>query len=162
MGVGYVPQGRGLFPNLTVKENLYLGYKKEGSPDLSEYIFERFQRLKERLNQQAGTLSGGEQQMLSIARILLIHPKIILLDEPTEGIMPILVSEIRKEIKRINGAGIEILLVEQNVQKAFRLWIKKALFLKQKRMTYEVILKFFMNIWECMFSGLLITKGNFK
>ncbi|QWE30397.1 ABC transporter ATP-binding protein [Polynucleobacter sp. Adler-ghost] len=121
MGVGYVPQGRGLFPNLTVKENLYLGYKKECSPDLSDYIFERFPRLKERLNQQAGTLSGGEQQMLSIARILLIHPKIILLDEPTEGIMPILVSEIREEIKRINGAGIGILLVEQNVQTAIRL-----------------------------------------
>jgi branched-chain amino acid transport system ATP-binding protein len=121
MGVGYVPQGRGLFPNLTVKENLYLGYKKEGSPDLSDYIFERFPRLKERLNQQAGTLSGGEQQMLSIARILLMHPKIILLDEPTEGIMPILVSEIRDEIKRINGAGIGILLVEQNVQTAIRL-----------------------------------------
>ncbi|WP_108469596.1 ABC transporter ATP-binding protein [Polynucleobacter difficilis] len=121
MGVGYVPQGRGLFPNLTVKENLYLGYKKEGSPDLSDYIFERFSRLKERLNQQAGTLSGGEQQMLSIARILLMHPKIILLDEPTEGIMPILVSEIREEIKRINGAGIGILLVEQNVQTAIRL-----------------------------------------
>lgn len=121
MGVGYVPQGRGLFPNLTVKENLYLGYKKEGSPDLSDYIFERFPRLKERLNQQAGTLSGGEQQMLSIARILLMHPKIILLDEPTEGIMPILVSEIREEIKRINGAGIGILLVEQNVQTAIRL-----------------------------------------
>jgi branched-chain amino acid transport system ATP-binding protein len=121
MGVGYVPQGRGLFPNLTVKENLYLGYKKEGSPDLSDYIFERFSRLKERLNQQAGTLSGGEQQMLSIARILLMHPKIMLLDEPTEGIMPILVSEIREEIKRINGAGIGILLVEQNVQTAIRL-----------------------------------------
>lgn len=121
MGVGYVPQGRGLFPNLTVKENLYLGYKKEGSPDLSDYIFERFPRLKERLDQQAGTLSGGEQQMLSIARILLMHPKIILLDEPTEGIMPILVSEIREEIKRINGAGIGILLVEQNVQTAIRL-----------------------------------------
>jgi branched-chain amino acid transport system ATP-binding protein len=120
-GVGYVPQGRGLFPNLTVKENLYLGYKKEGSPDLSDYIFERFPRLKERLDQQAGTLSGGEQQMLSIARILLMHPKIILLDEPTEGIMPILVSEIREEIKRINGAGIGILLVEQNVQTAIRL-----------------------------------------
>jgi branched-chain amino acid transport system ATP-binding protein len=106
---------------LTVKENLYLGYKKEGSPDLSDYIFERFPRLKERLNQQAGTLSGGEQQMLSIARILLMHPKIMLLDEPTEGIMPILVSEIRDEIKRINGAGIGILLVEQNVQTAIRL-----------------------------------------
>ncbi|MDP3621408.1 MAG: ABC transporter ATP-binding protein [Polynucleobacter sp.] len=121
MGVGYVPQGRGLFPNLTVRENLYLGYKKEGAPDLSDYIFERFPRLKERLDQQAGTLSGGEQQMLSIARILLMHPKIILLDEPTEGIMPILVSEIREEIKRINGAGIGILLVEQNVQTAIRL-----------------------------------------
>lgn len=121
MGVGYVPQGRGLFPNLTVRENLYLGYKKEGAPDLSDYIFERFPRLKERLDQLAGTLSGGEQQMLSIARILLMHPKIILLDEPTEGIMPILVAEIRDEIKRINGAGIGILLVEQNVQTAIRL-----------------------------------------
>jgi branched-chain amino acid transport system ATP-binding protein len=121
LGVGYVPQGRGLFPNLTVRENLYLGYKKDGLEDLSDYVFERFPRLKERINQLAGTLSGGEQQMLSIARILLMHPKIILLDEPTEGIMPKLVSEIREEIKRINGSGIGILLVEQNVQTAIKL-----------------------------------------
>lgn len=121
LGVGYVPQGRGLFPNLTVRENLYLGYKKENVEDLSGYVFERFPRLKERLDQFAGTLSGGEQQMLSIARILVMHPKIILLDEPTEGIMPKLVSEIREEIKRINSAGIGILLVEQNVQTAIKL-----------------------------------------
>lgn len=121
LGIGYVPQGRGIFPNLTVRENLYIGHRDPKARDLSDYVFERFPLLKDRLNQYGGTLSGGEQQMLSLARCLIMDPKIILLDEPTEGIMPKLVAEIRNEIKKINSEGIGILLVEQNVQTALKL-----------------------------------------
>ena len=121
LGIGYVPQGRGIFPNLTVKENLFLGARKNVSPKIIESIFERFPRLQERLTQLGGTLSGGEQQMLSIARCLLMEPQLLILDEPTEGIMPKLVSDIRSEIKRINRQGISILLVEQNVKTALEL-----------------------------------------
>jgi branched-chain amino acid transport system ATP-binding protein len=121
LGIGYVPQGRGIFPNLSVKENLFLGVKNKTPDSLISYVFERFPRLKERLGQPGGTLSGGEQQMLSIARCLLIEPQLIILDEPTEGIMPKLVSEIRSEIKKINAQGIGILLVEQNVKTVLEL-----------------------------------------
>jgi branched-chain amino acid transport system ATP-binding protein len=120
-GIGYVPQGRGIFPGLTVLENLCIGV--QGKPDaaLEEYVFTCFPRLKERLKQQGSTLSGGEQQMLAIARCLMMRPKLIILDEPTEGIMPRLVSQIRREIHRINQTGISILLVEQNVETALKL-----------------------------------------
>jgi branched-chain amino acid transport system ATP-binding protein len=120
-GVGYVPQGRGIFPGLSVEENLYIGIS--GKPDSArqDYVFDCFPRLKERLKQSGNTLSGGEQQMLAIARCLMMGPKLIILDEPTEGIMPRLVSQIRREIHRINQGGVSILLVEQNVETALKL-----------------------------------------
>ena len=121
MGIGYVPQGRGIFPNLTVLENLCIGLPGKRDPDREEYVFGRFPVLRERLKQPGGTLSGGEQQMLAIARCLMMRPRLIVLDEPTEGIMPRLVSQIRREIHRINQGGVSILLVEQNVETALKL-----------------------------------------
>jgi branched-chain amino acid transport system ATP-binding protein len=120
-GIGYVPQGRGIFPNLTVLENLNIGLPGQRDSEREEYVFARFPRLKERLKQSGNTLSGGEQQMLAIARCLMMRPKLIILDEPTEGIMPKLVSQIRGEIHRINQTGVSVLLVEQNVETALKL-----------------------------------------
>jgi branched-chain amino acid transport system ATP-binding protein len=120
-GIGYVPQGRGIFPNLTVMENLCIGLSRKRDPEREQYVFGCFPRLKERAGQAGDTLSGGEQQMLAIARCLMMRPKLIILDEPTEGIMPRLVSQIRREIHRINQGGVSILLVEQNVETALKL-----------------------------------------
>jgi branched-chain amino acid transport system ATP-binding protein len=108
-------------------ENLCIGLP--GKPDAAreDYVFGRFPRLKERMKQAGGTLSGGEQQMLAIARCLMMSPKLLILDEPTEGIMPVLVSQIRREIRRINQSGVSILLVEQNVETALRLCPRVAL-----------------------------------
>jgi branched-chain amino acid transport system ATP-binding protein len=121
LGIGYVPQGRGIFPLLTVRENLRLGVR--GIPDASieEGLLTRFPRLRERLTQKAGTMSGGEQQMLSIARALMTRPRLLILDEPTEGIMPRLVTEIRHFIAEIAASGIAVLLVEQNLKAALSL-----------------------------------------
>jgi branched-chain amino acid transport system ATP-binding protein len=120
-GIGYVPQGRGIFPNLTVLENLNIGLPGHRDSEREDYVFGCFPRLKERLKQSGNTLSGGEQQMLAIARCLMMRPKLIILDEPTEGIMPKLVSQIRREIHRINQTGVSVLLVEQNVETALKL-----------------------------------------
>jgi len=120
-GIGYVPQGRGIFPNLTVLENLNIGLPGQRDSEREDYVFACFPRLKERLKQSGNTLSGGEQQMLAIARCLMMRPKLIILDEPTEGIMPKLVSQIRREIHRINRTGVSVLLVEQNVETALKL-----------------------------------------
>jgi len=121
LGVGYVPQGRGIFPTLSVMENLCIGLHGTPAPERLDYVFGRFPRLKERLAQAGGTLSGGEQQMLAIARCLMMAPKLLILDEPTEGIMPRLVNDIRREIHRVNQSGISVLLVEQNVKTALKL-----------------------------------------
>jgi branched-chain amino acid transport system ATP-binding protein len=121
LGIGYVPQGRGIFPNLTVLENLCLGVAGKPDREREDYVFSCFPRLKERIKQSGDTLSGGEQQMLAIARCLMMRPKLLILDEPTEGIMPRLVSQIRREIHRINHDGVSVLLVEQNVTTALKL-----------------------------------------
>lgn len=121
LGLGYVPQGRGIFPLLTVEENLCLGLKGSPPTDILDDLFGRFPRLKERRAQAAGTLSGGEQQMLALARCLIMQPSLIMMDEPTEGIMPRLVAQIRNEIAEIARCGIAVLVVEQNVRTAMKL-----------------------------------------
>jgi branched-chain amino acid transport system ATP-binding protein len=118
LGLGYVPQGRRIFPRLTVYENICLGLERDPPDGELEPIFDRFPALKARLRQQGGTLSGGEQQMLAIARCLVTKPKLLLLDEPTEGLMPKLVAALREDIRAINRTGVSILLVEQNVRTA--------------------------------------------
>jgi branched-chain amino acid transport system ATP-binding protein len=116
-GIAYVPQGRHLFPKLTVMENLRIPVVQGTlDPNKLEEIFEYFPRLKERLGQKAGTLSGGEQQMLALSRALITKPRLILLDEPTEGLMPLLVQAISRTVKDINQKGTAILLVEQNLK----------------------------------------------
>jgi branched-chain amino acid transport system ATP-binding protein len=117
MGIAYMPQGRHLFPKLTVMENLKIPIVKgEMDKRVLEEIFEYFPRLKERLNQKAGTLSGGEQQMLAVGRALITKPKMMLMDEPMEGLMPLLVKLIADTVKAINQKGTTILLVEQNLK----------------------------------------------
>jgi branched-chain amino acid transport system ATP-binding protein len=124
-GLVQVPEGRRIFANLTVKENLEMGAysRKDGNniPHDMERVFSVFPRLKERLRQVAGTLSGGEQQMLAMGRSLMAKPKLLLLDEPSMGLAPILVDEIFAVIKEFNQAGTTILLVEQNAFKALSL-----------------------------------------
>ena len=117
MGISYIPQGRHLFPKLTVMENLRIPViKGELDKKVLEGIFEYFPVLKQRLTQKAGTLSGGEQQMLAVGRALIIKPKMVLMDEPMEGLMPLMVKLIAETVKAINEKGTTILLVEQNLK----------------------------------------------
>jgi len=120
LGIGYVPEDRRIFRLLTVMENLRTGLDRHGvtearKRDLLDKVFAYFPVLGERRNQAGGTLSGGEQQMLAIARAMMLEPRIILLDEPTEGLMPRMVSQIRQIIDALHRDGVAILLVEQNV-----------------------------------------------
>jgi len=121
LGMGYVPQGRGLFPRMTVLENLKTGMRKKESEAVLENVFGLFPVLKQRLKQKAGTLSGGEQQSLAIGRALLTQPDVLLLDEPTTGLMPIIVSNLKDILRRLNSSGMAILLVEEKVPFALAL-----------------------------------------
>lgn len=124
-GIAQVPEGRRVFGTLTVQENLNLGAftSRDRVRDLAtlEWIFSLFPILKERQNQLAGTLSGGEQQMLAIGRALMAHPKILLLDEPSLGLAPLIIKAIFDTIREINKAGVTIILVEQNARAALKL-----------------------------------------
>ena len=121
MGLAHVPEGRRIFQQMTVEENLEMGaftQPKAGVPADLEKVFELFPRLKERHRQIAGTLSGGEQQMLAMGRALMSHPKLLMLDEPSMGLAPILVEQIFEIIRSLHRTGTTILLVEQNAQMA--------------------------------------------
>jgi branched-chain amino acid transport system ATP-binding protein len=121
LGIAHVPEARRLFPEMTVKENLLLGAlspdAKKSRPEMLEKVYGIFPRLKEREKQAAGTMSGGEQQMCAIARGLMSKPRLLMLDEPSLGLSPILVSDIFRVITEVHEAGVTVLLVEQNVFK---------------------------------------------
>jgi branched-chain amino acid transport system ATP-binding protein len=121
-GISLIPERRRLFDNRTVRENLRLGYLGHGKSDeVVKSVFRYFPRLEERVDQEAGTLSGGEQQMLAIGRSLVSDPDLMLVDEPTEGLMPSLVDTVRSVLTKINEDGVSILLVEQNAELALDL-----------------------------------------
>ena len=140
LGLAYVPEERRIVPGLTVRENLQLGLVASrgriDERDAIEEIAESFPRLKERLDQEGVTMSGGEQQMLAIARATIAKPKMILLDEPSEGIMPVLVEEMGVLFRKLRDQGVTLLLIEQNVEWALRL-ADRAIIMDQGEVVYE-------------------------
>ena len=120
LGVGYVPEGRRIFPNLTVDENLHVPLERPG-PWTIERIYQLFPRLAERKQNRGRQLSGGEQEMLSIARALLLNPRLLILDEPSQGLAPLIVREVFRIVAQMRGEGISVLLVEQNVRVALEI-----------------------------------------
>jgi branched-chain amino acid transport system ATP-binding protein len=124
-GLAHVPEGRHLFPLLTVRENLEMGSlvprAKSQRAESMAWVFDLFPRLKERQQQLAGTMSGGEQQMVAIARGLMARPRLLILDEPSLGLAPIIVQDVFRVVREINRAGVTVLIVEQNVQQALRI-----------------------------------------
>jgi branched-chain amino acid transport system ATP-binding protein len=125
LGLGYVPEERRIFPTITVRENLLVGLKSGASADgggwTLERVYEFFPRLRERERQRAGTLSGGEQQMLTIGRTLMGNPELLLVDEPTEGLAPLIVEQVERVLTEIYRSGTPILLVEQSIETALAL-----------------------------------------
>jgi branched-chain amino acid transport system ATP-binding protein len=124
LGLIQVPEGRKIFPNLSVRENLELGSYRRAKPNRAanlDRVFATFPRLKERVGQAAGTLSGGEQQMLAIGRGMMAEPKLLILDEPSLGLSPLLVEEMFTLIRRLHGEGLSIMLVEQNVAQSLEI-----------------------------------------
>jgi branched-chain amino acid transport system ATP-binding protein len=135
LGVGFVPEGRRVFGSLTVEENLLVPIERPGPWNIAR-VYELFPRLKERRGNKGRSLSGGEQEMLAIARALLLNPKLLLLDEPSQGLAPLLVREVFSVISRMRREGISILLVEQNVRMAVGI-ADRAYVLDDGRMVYE-------------------------
>ena len=138
-GLIQVPEGRRVFPNLSVRENLELGSYRRGREHRAwnmERVFSVFPRLEERTAQRAGTLSGGEQQMLAIGRALMAEPRLLILDEPSLGLSPMLVDEMFSLVKRLNAEGLSILLVEQNVGQALEI-AHRAYVLENGAMTFH-------------------------
>lgn len=140
LGISLSPEGREVFPALTVEENLKLGaYTRVDKSEIQEsfgYVYKLFPRLRERMKQQAGTLSGGEQQMLAIARALMTRPKLLLLDEPSLGLAPNIVLEVFELIKEINKQGMTVLLIEQNANMALKI-SNRAYVLENGKVTLE-------------------------
>lgn len=148
MGMAHVPEGRRVFAELSVYQNLRMGaYTRKDKNEINknlEMVYKRFPRLEERKNQMAGTLSGGEQQMLAMGRALMSQPKIILMDEPSMGLSPIFVNEIFDIIKEVSAAGTTVLLVEQNAKKALSI-ADRAYVLETGKITLQGDAKEMMN-----------------